>query len=489
MKSKLSSPPILAYPDPSGLEFILDTDCSNSALGAVISQVQNGHEKVIAYYSPTLSKSEINYSELKYGVSSRQCNVISDDKSKVSNPNSWINGLFDSEIKCAQRKNKNLALIINLMENSDHKPTWHEICSESIVVKALWSQWKRLEIRNNILYRRWEDDTGKKISWQLVVPDSFKTDILTNLHDAVTAGHLGVNKTLGRIRERFYWTGVGENVKEWCRRCHQCGSRKRPPKTFRAPMKTYNVGAVMERVAMDIMGPLPLSEHQKNWDVLLPLQMMAYRSAEHDTTKYSPNVMLFGRDVRYLIDVLYGTVSNNENFDNLPDYVMQIRTYLDNVHEFAREKINNASDKQKWYYDYKVNFKPYSVGDAVWLHDPKRKVGISPKLQCNWDGPYLILNSISDLVYRIQKLESSKPRVVHYNRLKPYHGDFDNWLTKTVIQKDTESHATANEENNIESDIELSENEQCDMSNFPTDNIEYGRGNRVKRPPNRFVPD
>ncbi|CAC5416729.1 unnamed protein product [Mytilus coruscus] len=100
-----------------------------------------------------------------------QCNVISDNKSKVSNSNSWINGLSDSEIKCAQREDKNLALIINLMENSDHKPTWHEICSESVVVKALWSQWKRLEIRNNILYRRWEDDTGKKISWQIVVPD------------------------------------------------------------------------------------------------------------------------------------------------------------------------------------------------------------------------------------------------------------------------------------------------------------------------------
>ncbi|VDI34788.1 Hypothetical predicted protein [Mytilus galloprovincialis] len=100
-----------------------------------------------------------------------------------------------------------------------------------------------------------------------------------------------------------------------------------------------------------------------------------------------------------------------------------------------------------------------------------------------------LANSISDLVYRIQKLESSKPRVVHNNRLKPYHGDFDNWLIKTVIQRDTESHATAIKENNIESDIELSENEQCDMYNLPTDNIEYGHGHRVKRPPNRYVPD
>lgn len=34
--------------------------------------------------------------EIKYGVSSTQCNVISDNKSNVSNSNSWINGLSDS---------------------------------------------------------------------------------------------------------------------------------------------------------------------------------------------------------------------------------------------------------------------------------------------------------------------------------------------------------------------------------------------------------
>jgi hypothetical protein len=79
------------------------------------------------------------------------------------------------------------------------------------------------------------------------------------------------------------------------------------------------------------------------------LQMMAYRSAEHDTTKYSANMMMFGRDVRQPVDLLYGTVSNTENFDNLSDYVHNIRTYLDTVREFARENINNASDKQKYH--------------------------------------------------------------------------------------------------------------------------------------------
>lgn len=43
------------------MEFVLDTDASGHRIGAVLSQVQYGTEKVIAYYSRVLSKSERNY--------------------------------------------------------------------------------------------------------------------------------------------------------------------------------------------------------------------------------------------------------------------------------------------------------------------------------------------------------------------------------------------------------------------------------------------
>ena len=42
-------------------EFRLDTDASYSAIGAVLSQVQDGEEHVIAYASRTLSHPEQNY--------------------------------------------------------------------------------------------------------------------------------------------------------------------------------------------------------------------------------------------------------------------------------------------------------------------------------------------------------------------------------------------------------------------------------------------
>ena len=61
LKTRLMSSPILAYPDPEGSEFVLETDASNLAIGAVLSQIQNGEEKVIRYYSHALSKPETNY--------------------------------------------------------------------------------------------------------------------------------------------------------------------------------------------------------------------------------------------------------------------------------------------------------------------------------------------------------------------------------------------------------------------------------------------
>lgn len=63
LKSKLTQAPILAFPEigQNAGQFVLDTDASNTAVGAVLSQMINGQERVIAYGSHALSKSEKNY--------------------------------------------------------------------------------------------------------------------------------------------------------------------------------------------------------------------------------------------------------------------------------------------------------------------------------------------------------------------------------------------------------------------------------------------
>lgn len=60
LKHALVHSPILAFPNKDDY-FILDTDACFSGIGAVLSQVQEGHEKVIAYGSRLLSAHEKGY--------------------------------------------------------------------------------------------------------------------------------------------------------------------------------------------------------------------------------------------------------------------------------------------------------------------------------------------------------------------------------------------------------------------------------------------
>nr|XP_049466988.1 uncharacterized protein LOC125908330 [Anopheles coluzzii] len=61
LKNILTSDQILSYPN-FNLPFILTTDASNYALGAVLSQVQDKIERPIAFASRSLNKTENNYS-------------------------------------------------------------------------------------------------------------------------------------------------------------------------------------------------------------------------------------------------------------------------------------------------------------------------------------------------------------------------------------------------------------------------------------------
>ena len=60
LKLALTTAPVLSYPNETGT-FILDTDASNIGIGAVLSQIQNGTERVIAYESRKLTKPERRY--------------------------------------------------------------------------------------------------------------------------------------------------------------------------------------------------------------------------------------------------------------------------------------------------------------------------------------------------------------------------------------------------------------------------------------------
>ena len=78
-----------------------------------------------------------------------------------------------------------------------------------------------------------------------------------------------------------------------------------------------------------------------------------------------------------------------------------------------------ASDRQKRTYDHRAKQYSYSDGDLVWLQT-KLKRSLAPTLQYSWEGPYRVVQQLSDLVYRIQRGPQSVTKIVHHNHLKPY---------------------------------------------------------------------
>ncbi|GFU28421.1 retrovirus-related Pol polyprotein from transposon 412 [Trichonephila clavipes] len=137
------------------------------------------------------------------------------------------------------------------------KPSWQDISAYSPTTKQYWALWDSLHLRNGVLYRKFESEDGKTFRWQLVLPRSRIPEVLKELHGSPTGGHFGVMKTLHRVRERFFWGKVRADVEQWCKSCDACAARKGPKIRSRGKLHRYNVGAPFERIAFDILGPLP----------------------------------------------------------------------------------------------------------------------------------------------------------------------------------------------------------------------------------------
>ena len=180
-----------------------------------------------------------------------------------------LSSTSNEEIRKAQLQDKDIRNILNWKENDDEKPRWSEISHLSSATKTYWVNWSLLEVRDGILMRKWESDDGKEITWKIVLPHSLRSMVMEELHGSNTAGHLGVNKMLHKLQRRYYWVGLAADVRLWVRRCSTCARLKNPSKKNKAPLQRYRVGAPLERVAMDILGPLPETERGNKYVLVI----------------------------------------------------------------------------------------------------------------------------------------------------------------------------------------------------------------------------
>ncbi|KAJ8033874.1 hypothetical protein HOLleu_24244 [Holothuria leucospilota] len=121
-------------------------------------------------------------------------------------------------------------------------------------------------LKNNILMRKWRPpdallDEEWRIYHQIVVPRTYRREILSIAHEMPFAGHLGVNKTYHRILNHFYWPKLKSDVAKFCKTCHSCQMVGKPNQNIpAAPLKPIPAfEEPFSRVIIDCVGPLPKS--------------------------------------------------------------------------------------------------------------------------------------------------------------------------------------------------------------------------------------
>ena len=127
----------------------------------------------------------------------------------------------------------------------------------SLESRRLLQLWDQLLLKDDILFCRLPSPAGQDLCDKLVVPKSLRAEVLRELHKGAMGGHLGTEKTLWKLKERFYWPGHYTEVHDWCNTCAVCARRKTQGPKAKAKLCPVTVNAPLELVAMDILGPLP----------------------------------------------------------------------------------------------------------------------------------------------------------------------------------------------------------------------------------------
>ena len=123
--------------------------------------------------------------------------------------------------------------------------------------------------KDGLLWHQWRPKGQEDWVDHLVLPHSYRKEVLELAHCIPLAGHLGRKKTTSRILRRFYWPTLHRDVADFCRSCEVCQKfcKKGSSKAKMVPLPI--IAEPFSRVAMDIVGPLPRSRSGNRYVLVL----------------------------------------------------------------------------------------------------------------------------------------------------------------------------------------------------------------------------
>ena len=121
--------------------------------------------------------------------------------------------------------------------------------TDSSGIQVLLKYRKNLFLKNGLLYQKVTLKNHLESVTQFVLPKRFICQVILTCHD--DNGHLGMERTLGLLQERFFWPKMAEDVHIDIHTCDRCLRFKQPQE--KAEMQPILVSYPVELIHLDFL--------------------------------------------------------------------------------------------------------------------------------------------------------------------------------------------------------------------------------------------
>jgi hypothetical protein len=106
------------------------------------------------------------------------------------------------------------------------------------------------QLKKGVLYRK----SGRRSIPKVVLPQAAVPMVFIYFHESPIGGHLGVNKTIKKLRAYFFWEAVNGDIRQRVKACHVCGLIK-PAQNSKLGLLTSEVAErPLQNIFIDYVG-------------------------------------------------------------------------------------------------------------------------------------------------------------------------------------------------------------------------------------------
>lgn len=298
LKLALISAPILANPD-YNLQFTIESDASDNAVGAALTQTVEGQVRIIAYFSKKLTSTQKKYASVekeclgvllaiqhfRHFIEGTSFKVITDARSLlwlftigVESGNAkllrWALKIQSYDIDLQYRKGSQnitadcLSRSLNMINVTSMDPEYCDLIKNITESPQSFKNFRVIDGQVYKFVQNQEKIEDERFSWKQYPPKNKREDIIKEIHNKA---HLGFEKTLASIRQRYFWPMMNSQIKFFCKKCLVCQTSKATNVNTTTPLITQKKISdyPWQFLTMDYVGPLPASGKNRNTCLLV----------------------------------------------------------------------------------------------------------------------------------------------------------------------------------------------------------------------------